>query len=88
MDAFARECSALEVDTSFASWRVKRVQEVVVGRGKPQSIRCANGAQLTSHHFLSWCLEQQIELVHIQPGKPTQNTHAERFHGKLREECG
>jgi putative transposase len=23
----------------------------------------------------------------MQPGKPTQNAHAESFHGRLREEC-
>ena len=88
VDAFTRECLALEVDTSFASRRVTRVlEEIVVGRGKPQSIRCDNGPELTSRHFLAWCLEQQIELVHIQPGKPTQNAQVESFHGKLREEC-
>jgi Integrase core domain len=38
-------------------------------------------------HFLAWCVERQIELVHIQPGKPTQNAHVESFHGRLREEC-
>ena len=88
VDAFTRECLALEVDTSFASRRVTRVlEEIMVGRGKPQSIRCDNGPELTSRHFLAWCLEQQIELVHIQPGKPTQNAQVESFHGKLREEC-
>jgi putative transposase len=88
VDGFTRECLALEVDTSFASRRVTRVlEEIVVGRGKPQSIRCDNGPELTSRHFLAWCLEQQIELVHIQPGKPTQNAQVESFHGKLREEC-
>jgi putative transposase len=88
VDAYTRECLALEVDTSFASRRVTRVLEEIMGdRGKPQSIRCDNGPELTSRHFLSWCLERQIELIHIQPGKPTQNAQVESFHGKLREEC-
>ena len=46
-----------------------------------------NGPELTSRHFLAWGVERQIELVHIQPGKPTQNAHVESFHGRLREEC-
>ena len=88
VDAYTRECLALEVDTSFASRRVTRVlEEIMVQRGKPQTIRCDNGPELTSRHFLAWCLEQQIELVHIQPGKPTQNGRCESFNGRLREEC-
>ena len=88
VDAYTRECLALEVDTSFASQRVTRVLEAIVAeRGVPQAIRCDNGPELTSRHFLAWCIERQIELVHIQPGKPTQNAHVESFHGRLREEC-
>jgi transposase InsO family protein len=56
-------------------------------RGQPQAIRCDNGPELTSRHFLAWCVERQIELRHIQPGKPTQNARVESFHGRLREEC-
>jgi len=88
VDAYTRECLALEVDTSFASRRVTRVLEAIVAeRGVPQAIRCDNGPELTSRHFLAWSVERQIELLHIQPGKPTQNARIESFHGRLREEC-
>jgi putative transposase len=88
VDAYTRECLALEVDTSFASRRVTRVLAAIVAeRGQPSAIRCDNGPELTSRHFLAWCVERQIELVHIQPGKPTQNGRVESFHGRLREEC-
>lgn len=87
VDAFTRECLALEVDTGFASWRVARVlDEIIARRGRPQAIRCDNGPEFTSRHFLAWALEWKIELRHIQPGKPTQNAHVESPHGRLREE--
>jgi Integrase core domain len=76
------------VDTSFASRRGTRVlEEILLRRGQPLAIRCDNGPELTSRHFLAWCVERHIELIHIQPGKPTQNAHVESFHGRLQEEC-
>lgn len=88
VDAYTRECLALEVDTSFASRRVTRVlEEIASERGMPAAIRCDNGPELTSRHFLAWCVERQIELRHIQPGKPVQNAQVESFHGHMREEC-
>jgi putative transposase len=88
IDVYTRECLALEVDTSFASRRVTRVlEQVVAERGVPAAIRCDNGPELTSRHFLAWCMERKIELVHIEPGRPMQNGHVESFHGKLRDEC-
>ena len=88
VDAFTRECLALEVDTSFASRRVTRVlEEIAAERGVPEAIRCDNGPELTSRHFLAWCMDRQIELRHIQPGKPVQNAQVESFHGRMREEC-
>ena len=87
-DEPTRECLALEVDTGFASRRVTRVlEEIIAIRGRPLAIRCDNGPEPTSRHFLAWALEWKIELRHIQPGKPTQNAHVESFHGRLREEC-
>ena len=88
VDAYTRECLALEVDTSFASRRVTRVLEAIMAeRGQPGSIRCDNGPEFTSRHFLAWGVERKIEVVHIQPGKPTQNGRVESFHARLREEC-
>ena len=87
-DAYTRECLGLEVDTSFASRRVTRVlEQIIAERGVPATIRCDNGPELTSRHFLAWAIERQIELVHIQPGKPVQNGRLESFNGRLREEC-
>ena len=88
VDAFTRECLVLEVDTSLSSQRVTRsLEQLLEQRGRPQAIRCDNGPELTSRHFLSWCEERHIQLIHIQPGKPVQNGHAESFNGRLREEC-
>ncbi len=87
VDGYTRECLALEADTSFASQRVSRVLDgVMVERAKPETIRMDNGPELTSRHFLAWGVERRIELVHIQPGKPTQNALADSFQGRLRDE--
>jgi putative transposase len=88
IDAYTRESLAMEVDTSFAGLRVTRVLDQIIDhRGSPLAIRCDSGPELTSHHFLAWALERKIDLVHIQPGKPTQNAYVESFNSKLREEC-
>src|SRR6202140_1945537 len=86
--AYTRECLALEVDTSFASRRVTRVLDAIVAeRGQPEAIRCDNGPEFTSRHFLAWAVERGIEVIHIQPGKPTQHGRVESFNGRLRDEC-
>jgi putative transposase len=88
IDAFTRECLALETDTSFPSRRLTRVLETVIAqRGKPASLRSDNGPEMTSRHYLAWCIEQKIAAVHIQPGRPMQNGHVESFNGRLRDEC-
>ena len=88
VDAFTRENLSLEVDTSLSSRRVTRSLEgVIESRGMPEAIRCDNGPELTSRHFLSWCEERKIQLIHIQPGRPMQNGHVESFNGRLRDEC-
>ena len=80
VDAYTRECLALEVDTSFASRRVTRALESIVAqREKPLAIRCDNGPELTSRHFLAWCIERQIEPGTHSAGKAA----AERARGEF-----
>lgn len=88
IDSFTRECLVLETAASFPSRRLTRLLErAIAEHGKPQSIRCDNGPELTSRHFLAWAIEWKIDILHIQPGKPTQNGGMESFNGKLRDEC-
>ena len=88
VDSFTRECPAIEVNTGLSGQRVTRVLErVIAERGKPKAIRCDNGPEFTSRHFIAWCEENQIALLHIQPGRPMQNGYVESFNGRLRDEC-
>jgi putative transposase len=88
VDAFTRECLALETDTSMPSRRVTRVlQRIIEQRGRPEALRSDNGPEVSSRHYLAWCVERRIGTIHIQPGRPMQNGHVESFHGRLRDEC-
>jgi putative transposase len=88
VDGYTRECLTIEVDSCLSSRRVTRVLEwVIEQRGVPEAIRCDNGPEFTSRHFLAWCEDRRIGLVHIQPGRPMQNGWVESFNGRLRDEC-
>jgi putative transposase len=88
VDAFTRECLALEADTSLGSGRVTRVLDrLIEERGRPENVRSDNGPEFTSRRMLAWSEERKTTLVHIQPGRPMQNGHVESFHGRLRDEC-
>ena len=88
VDNYTRECLAIEVDSCLSSRRVTRVLEwVIEQRGRPEALRCDNGPEFTSRHFLAWCEERQIRLIHIQPGRPMQNGRVGSFHGRFRDEC-
>jgi putative transposase len=88
VDAYTRECLALEADTSLGSGRVTRVLERLIGeRGRPEAVRSDNGPEFTSRRMLVWSEDFKVGLVHIQPGRPMQNGHVESFHSRLRDEC-
>lgn len=87
IDDFNREALWIEVDTSLPAERVVRVLEQLLDwRGQPTCIRMDNGPELISKRLVSWAKDHQIELLHIQPGKPAQNAYIERFNRTYRED--
>jgi len=88
VDSYTRECLAIEVDSCLSSRRVTRTLEWIISqRANPDALRCDNGPEFTSSHFLAWCEERKIRLIHIQPGRPMQNGRVESFNGRFRDEC-
>jgi putative transposase len=88
VDTFTRECLAIEVDTSLRGERVRRVLEGLIAlRIRPEEIRVDNGPEFVSRALAAWCEQNRVRLSYIQPGKPTQNGHAESFNGRFRDEC-
>jgi putative transposase len=87
MDDYNREALWIEVDTSLPAERVVRVLEnLLLWRTAPKQIRMDNGPELISQRLERWAKEKQIELLHIQPGKPAQNAYIERFNRTFRED--
>lgn len=88
VDSYTRECPVIEVNTGISGHQVTRaLDKVIEQRGLPAALRCDNGPEFTSRHFIGWCEERKIERIYIQPGKPMQNGYVESFNGRFRDEC-
>ena len=85
LDDYNREVLMAKVGISFPAQRVTRLlNQLLEERGKPQYIRSDNGTEFTANHFKAWADYQNIQLMYIQPGKPTQNAYVERFNKSFR----
>lgn len=86
-DEFSRSGLALEMLFSFPSRSVINVLDSVAAiYGYPKYLRIDNGTELTSKLMQLWSEEHDVELLFIQPGKPTQNAYIESFNGRVRTE--
>ena len=86
-DDYNREILTIETDTSLPTQRVIRVLERIGSyRGLPKMIRVDNGPEFISSKLDIWCKENDITLIFIQPGEPTQNAYIERFNGTFRRD--
>ncbi|WP_319557875.1 IS3 family transposase [Thiomicrorhabdus sp.] len=87
LDDYNREGLGIEVDLSLPSLRVIRsLEQIVEWRGKPCAIRLDNGPEYIAQALINWANDNQITLMYIQPGKPTQNAYIERFNRTVRHE--
>jgi putative transposase len=87
LDDFNREGLGIEVDFSLPAERVVRsLNRIIEWRGKPASIRVDNGPEYISGKLLAWAESLQINICHIQPGKPQQNAYVERYNRTVRHE--
>lgn len=87
IDEFNRELLETEVDTSLQSIRVIRTLERIIDwRGRPEAIRVDNGPEFISTQLEMWSKSNNIKLLFIRPGQPTENARVERFNGSFRRE--
>jgi putative transposase len=88
LDDYSKRCLGQEVDFSLSGHRVVRLlEQLTMIYGKPKAIVTDNGPEFTCLATQLWARQNEIVLLFIQPGKPTQNAYVESFNGKFRNEC-
>lgn len=89
VDAYTRECLAIEVDQGLKGDHVVAAMErLTFLRGTaPGKIRVDNGPEFVSKVLDHWAYMNGVILDFSRPGKPTDNAYVESFNGRLRDEC-
>ena len=63
------------------------IEQVREWRELPRLIRVESGPELIADVRQQWCSRHNVQLLHIQPGKPNQNAFIERFNRSWRNEA-
>jgi putative transposase len=88
IDEFTREALAVVPARSLTSSSVKGVlAKLFATRGRPATIRSDNGPEFIAFELTEWLETQGATTHHIEPGKPWQNSFAESFNNRVRDEC-
>lgn len=88
IDEFTREALALIPARSIRASKLKGIlAHLFAVRGIPEAIRSDNGPEFVAFELTEWLEEQGARTIHIQPGKPWQNSFAESFNNRVRDEC-
>ena len=65
---------------------VAKLEEVALERGYPKCLRVDNGPEHIASILERWADDHEVELLFIEPGKPTQNAFIESFNARVRDE--
>lgn len=85
IDDFNREILCIAIDTSITGKRVvNELEKLTMWRGKPLVIRVDNGPEFLCEDFKKWAMENGVQILYTQPGKPMQNSYIERFNRSYR----
>ncbi len=87
IDDYNREALKIESYFSITSTRViSIIERLVLENRKPRVIRVDNGPEFIAEVLRQWCIDHDITLQFIQPGKPMQNGYVERFNRSYRQD--
>lgn len=65
---------------------VAKLEEAAADHGYPKCLRVDNGPEHVASTLENWADEHNVELLFIEPGKPTQNAFIESFNARVRDE--
>jgi len=65
---------------------VAKLEEVALEHGYPKCLRVDNGPEHIASILERWADDHEVELLFIEPGKPTQNAFIESFNARVRDE--
>lgn len=87
LDERSRYAMAVDPAFSYPSASVVRtLDDAAREHGYPKCLRVDNGPEFIASTLEAWAHEHGVELLFIQPGKPTQNAFIESLNSRVRDE--
>jgi putative transposase len=87
LDECSRYALAVQPEFSYPSASVVcTLEQAAREHGYPRYLRVDNGPEFIASALEVWAHDHNVELLFIQPGKPTQNAFIESFNSRVRDE--
>jgi putative transposase len=91
LDEHSHECLVLRVGRALRALRAQDVlawwQNAIEQQGAPEYLRSDHGSELRDKIVRRWLVEDPLQTIYLESGRPWQNGVVESFHGRFRDEC-